>query len=120
MQIADEQIKEKVVLHPSDNYHINIHDGTGITFSNITCKELIKELSTSSIYKCKINNKEYVSKVIYKNPNMDFNNVLKSYQNYQTLMSKDGIVDVYDFRISDCGEKFEVLMEDLRDRKSVV
>jgi hypothetical protein len=113
MQIADEQIKEKVVLHPSDNYHINIHDGTGITFSNITCKELIKELSTSSIYKCKINNKEYVSKVIYKNPNMDFNNVLKSYQNYQTLMSKDGIVDVYDFRISDCGEKFEVLMEDL-------
>ncbi len=113
MRIKDEQIIENLVSQSSESDYNYSQVEVGITFNNITSKELLKEFSTSKIYKCKINCKDYIIKVIYKNPNMDFNYVLKSYQNYRTLMSKEGLVDVYDFRISDCGEKFEVLMEDL-------
>lgn len=113
MRITDEQIIENLVSQSSESDYNYSHVEVGITFNNITSKELFKEFSTSRIYKCIINGREYINKVIYKNPNMDLKYVLKSYQNYRTLMSKEGLVDVYDFRISDCGEKFEVLMEDL-------
>lgn len=113
MRITDEQIIENFVSQPSENVYSNNHVEGGITFNNITSEELLKEFTTSKIYKCKINGREYIKKVIDKNPNMDFNYVLKSYQNYRTLISKDGLADVYDFRKSNCGEKFEVLMEDL-------
>lgn len=83
--------------------------------NNIYEKVFRKELPTSSIYEVCIDNQKFIYKVIRKNPNMDFNLVFQSYENYNKLKNKEGLVEVYDFRVSEGGENFEILMEYLED-----
>ena len=82
---------------------------------NITEKELLEELSSSKIYKVTIDGQELVYKVIYKNKNMKFHEVLRSYQNLKYYQDVKGIVKVYDYRRADDDSTFEVLMEYLKD-----
>lgn len=82
---------------------------------NISAKTLLKELPTSSIYEVSISGRRYIYKLIRKNPDMDFSLVFRSYSNYCKMKNKEGLVEVYDFRISGNEESFEILMEYLAD-----
>lgn len=79
--------------------------------NNIIDEALIKKIPISNIYQDYINNSKLIYKVIPKNPNMDFNIVYKSYENYTKLKDKVGLVEVYCFRISEVRESFEMLMK---------
>lgn len=84
---------------------------SSMLIKNINSKFLLKEMPTSSIYQAKIDNQNFIYKVIRKNSNMDFNLVFQSYENYTRLRNKEGLVEVYDYQISEDGENFEILME---------
>ncbi|MEW6194093.1 MAG: tetratricopeptide repeat protein [Bacteroidota bacterium] len=86
-----------------------------INLNGISSSQKIKSLNTSSIYKCVIDNKEYIHKVIVQSPDIDFELLVNSYKNYECLKSKEGLVKVYDFRYLKDGEEFEILMEYLED-----
>lgn len=83
--------------------------------ADISTRIILKELPTSVIYEVCISNRRYIYKVIRKNPNMDFNLVFQSYTNLSKMNSKEGLVKVYNYRISDDNESFEILMEYLED-----
>ncbi len=83
--------------------------------NNMSGKILLKELPTSSIYEVTVSNRKYIYKVIRKNPDMDFSIVSRSYRNYNRMKNKDKLVEVYDYRVSDDAENFEVLMEYLEE-----
>ncbi|AFN75412.1 hypothetical protein MROS_2182 [Melioribacter roseus P3M-2] len=90
-----------------------------LTIDNIKEKTLLKNNPTSSIYKVRINDITLAYKVIKKNDNIDFRYTLKSYENYSNMKNTDGMVKVYDYRITEEGDKFEVLMEYLEGYNDV-
>lgn len=108
-------VYDSLVAQFSEYKESDIREAGFRFLNNLSKKVLLKELSTSSIYEVYIKNQKYIYKIIKKNPNMDFNLVKKSYENCNKFKNKDGLVEVYDFRISEGGENFEVLMEYLED-----
>lgn len=81
--------------------------------NNIRKITLINNYPYSRIYKTEIEGRELVYKVIKKNYAMDFTHVIQSYRNLIVNPMLEGLVKIYDFRLSKEGDSIEILMESL-------
>lgn len=117
-----EIIVEKIIEEVEDNTIVKIEDIkeiSNVSIDNIDRKFLLESRPFTNLYSCKIDNKKYFLKLIYKfHENLPFNTVIKSYKNITLLKDeiKNSIVKVFDIQVKE--DNILVLMEFLKDYTS--